>query len=117
MGNLTSKVEKELGQVWRQMGIMYNQVSNSIKVLENVKTQTEGYVNRTGSNLGTMEGQVILKFSIVPSPLKRFYTAYSWCSVKVEGLADRMVDVDDNLNYMLGQLNLVVQEFNQVHKP
>ena len=58
MGNLTSKVEKELGQVWRQMGIMYNQVSNSIKVLENVKTQTEGYVNRTGSNLGTMEGQV-----------------------------------------------------------
>jgi len=89
MGNLTSKVEKELGQVWRQMGIMYNQVSNSIKVLENVKTQTEGYVNRTGSNLGTMEGQV-------------------------EGLADRMVDVDDNLNYMLGQLNLVVQEFNQV---
>ena len=60
MGNLTSKVEKELGQVWRQMGIMYNQVSNSIKVLENVKTQTEGYVNRTGSNLGTMEGQVML---------------------------------------------------------
>lgn len=89
MGNLTTKVEKELGQVWRQMGIMYNSVSSSIKVLEKVKTQTEGYVNRTGDNLGTMEGQV-------------------------EGLTDRMVDVDENLNYMLGQLSLVVQEFNQV---
>ena len=68
---------------------MYNQVSSSIQVLEKVKSQTEGYVNRTGNNLGTMEGQV-------------------------EGLSDRMVDVDENLNYMLGQLSLVVQEFNQV---
>ena len=89
LNNLTSKVEKEIGQVWRQMGIMYNQVSNSISILEKVKTQTEGYVNKTGKNLGTMEGQV-------------------------EGLSDRIVDVDENLNYMLGQLSLVVQEFNQV---
>merc|ERR1712180_28346 len=32
--NLTSKVEKEIGQVWRQMGIMYGQLSNSIGILE-----------------------------------------------------------------------------------
>ena len=89
LANLTTKVEKEIGQVWRQMGIMYGQVSNSISILESVKTQTEGYVNKTGKNLGTMEGTV-------------------------EGLSDRMVDVDSNLNYMLGQLSLVVQEFNQV---
>ena len=36
-------------------------------------------------------------------------------SLQVEGLNDRMVDVDSNLNYMLGQLSLVVQEFNQVN--
>ena len=36
LGNLTKKVEKEIGQVWRQMGIMYGQVSNSIKILEKV---------------------------------------------------------------------------------
>ena len=47
-------------------------------------------MNKTGSNLGSMSGQV-------------------------EGLTDRMVDVDQNLNYMLGQLSLVVQEFNQVY--
>merc|ERR1712226_357996 len=71
------------------MGIVYGQVSNSISILEKVKTQTEGYVNNTGRNLGEMEGTV-------------------------EGLSERMVDVDSNLNYMLGQLSLVVQEFNQV---
>ena len=35
---------------------------------------------------------------------------------QVEGLTDRMVDVDESLNYMVGQLGLVVQEFNQVFK-
>ena len=89
LANLTLKVEKEIGQVWRQMGIVYGQVSNSISILEKVKTQTEGYVNNTGRNLGEMEGTV-------------------------EGLSERMVDVDSNLNYMLGQLSLVVQEFNQI---
>ena len=48
-------------------------------------------MNNTGKNLGTMEGQV-------------------------EGLTDRVADVDSSLNYMVGQLSLVVQEFNQVLK-
>ena len=33
---------------------------------------------------------------------------------QVEGLTNRMTEVDENLNYMLGQLSLVVTEFNQV---
>ena len=35
---LTSKVEKDIGQVWRQMGIMYGQLSNSIGILEKVSS-------------------------------------------------------------------------------
>merc|ERR1712014_221154 len=76
--NLTMKVEKEIGQVWRQMGI-----------LEKVKSTTEEYTNKSNKNLGSMDTQV-------------------------EGLTDRMSEVDDNLNYMLSQLSLVVSEFNQV---
>ena len=38
--NLTMKVEKEIGQVWRQMGIMYGQLSNSIGILEKVSSMT-----------------------------------------------------------------------------
>merc|ERR1712013_675664 len=86
---LTSKVEKDIGQVWRQMGIMYGQLSNSIGILEKVKSQTEEFTDKSNKNLGSMDNQV-------------------------EGLTDRMTEVDDNLNYMLGQLSLVVSEFNQV---
>eukprot|EP00090_Calanus_glacialis_P033365 TRINITY_DN553_c0_g1_i1.p1 TRINITY_DN553_c0_g1~~TRINITY_DN553_c0_g1_i1.p1 ORF type:complete len:433 (+),score=152.29 TRINITY_DN553_c0_g1_i1:41-1339(+) len=86
---LTSKVEKDIGQVWRQMGIMYGQLSNSIGILEKVKVQTEEFTDKNNKNLGSMDNQV-------------------------EGLTDRMTEVDDNLNYMLGQLSLVVSEFNQV---
>merc|ERR1711894_436672 len=86
---LTSKVEKDIGQVWRQMGIMYGQLSNSIGILEKVKSQTEEFTDKSNKNLGSMDNQV-------------------------EGLTDRMSEVDDNLNYMLGQLSLVVSEFNQV---
>merc|ERR1712209_223513 len=87
--NLTMKVEKEIGQVWRQMGIMYGQLSNSINILEKVKHQTEEFSSKSNKNLGSMDNQV-------------------------EGLTNRMSEVDDNLNYMLGQLSLVVTEFIQV---
>merc|ERR550519_2261367 len=89
LNTLTSKVEKDIGQVWRQMGIMYGQLSNSINILEKVKTSTEEFSSKNNKNLGSMDNQV-------------------------EGLTNRMTEVDENLNYMLGQLSLVVTEFNQV---
>ena len=67
-----------------------------------MKSTTEEYTNKSNKNLGSMDTQV-------------------------EGLTDRWVqsiiiiisclrmsEVDDNLNYMLSQLSLVVSEFNQV---
>merc|ERR1719412_3113479 len=33
LNTLTTKVEKDIGQVWRQMGIMYGQMTNSINIL------------------------------------------------------------------------------------
>merc|ERR1719397_150841 len=47
LNTLTSKVEKDIGQVWRQMGIMYGQLSNSIGILEKVKTQTEEFSTKS----------------------------------------------------------------------
>ena len=47
LNTLTSKVEKDIGQVWRQMGIMYGQLSNSINILEKVKHQTEEFSEKS----------------------------------------------------------------------
>ena len=79
------------------MGIMYGQVSNSISILERVrertieyvphfktwvsiqvKVATEGYVNKTGKNLGTMEGQVegLTDRYTVHNILQRNYKTY-----------------------------------------
>ena len=45
LNTLTSKVEKDIGQVWRQMGIMYGQLSNSINILEKVGVFCRSWVS------------------------------------------------------------------------
>lgn len=34
--------------------------------------------------------------------------------LQVSEITKRMTEVDDNLNYLLGRLSLVTQEFNQI---
>lgn len=87
--NLSSKIETEMSQVWRQIGIMYQEISSSKKVLDHLQEQTEVYVNGTINTMDSMEGKVGL-------------------------ITNRMQEVDSNLNYLLGRLSLVTQEFNQI---
>jgi hypothetical protein len=87
--NLSSKIETEMGQVWRQIGIMYQEITSSKKVLDHLQEQTELYVNGTIITMDSMEGKVGL-------------------------ITNRMQEVDSNLNYLLGRLSLVTQEFNQI---
>ncbi|KAG5674912.1 hypothetical protein PVAND_004857 [Polypedilum vanderplanki] len=87
--NLSSKIETEMSQVWRQIGIMFNEITSSKKVLDHLQEQTELYVNGTIITMDSMEGKVGL-------------------------ITNRMQEVDSNLNYLLGRLSLVTQEFNQI---
>jgi len=87
--NLSSKIETEMSQVWRQVGIMYQEITSSKKVLDHLQEQTELYVNGTITTMDSMEGKVGL-------------------------ITNRMQEVDSNLNYLLGRLSLVTQEFNQI---
>ncbi|KAJ6633384.1 hypothetical protein Bhyg_16591 [Pseudolycoriella hygida] len=89
LSNLTSKIETEISQVWRQIGIMYQEVSSSKDALNKLQEQTEAYVNGTFTTMDSMEG-------------------------KVSQITGRMAEVDSNLNYLLGRLSLVTQEFNQI---
>lgn len=87
--NLTSTIETEMSQVWRQIGIMYQEITSSKKALDRLQEQTELYVNGTIHTMDSMEGNVGL-------------------------ITSRMQEVDSNLNYLLGRLSLVTQEFNQI---
>lgn len=87
--NLSSKIETEMSQVWRQIGIMYQEITSSKNSLDRLQQQTELYVNGTIHTMDSMEGNVGL-------------------------ITSRMQEVDSNLNYLLGRLSLVTQEFNQI---
>ncbi|XP_058058442.1 uncharacterized protein LOC131209400 [Anopheles bellator] len=89
LSNLSSKIETEISQVWRQIGIMYQEISSSKQALDRLQEQTETYVNGTLNTMDSMEGKVSL-------------------------ITNRMTEVDSNLNYLLGRLSMVTQEFNQI---
>lgn len=58
LANLTSKIETEISQVWRQVGIMYKEVSSSKDTLNKLQDLTEAYVNGTFSTMDSMGGKV-----------------------------------------------------------
>ncbi|XP_018357410.1 PREDICTED: spindle pole body component 110 isoform X1 [Trachymyrmex cornetzi] len=89
LANLTSKMEQEMNKVWRQINVMYQQMTESARALDKLHQQNEAYVNGTTSTMGGMEN-------------------------KVGEITKRMTEVDENLNYLLGRLSLVTQEFNQI---
>lgn len=76
-------------QVWRQIGIMYSQLTQSVSTLDRLQSQTETYVNGSLTTMDNMSG-------------------------KVGQLSGSMAEVDGNLNYLLGRIALVTREFNMI---
>ncbi|XP_069361249.1 putative leucine-rich repeat-containing protein DDB_G0290503 isoform X2 [Maniola hyperantus] len=89
LSNLTAKIESEMSQVWRQIGIVYQQLTASRTALDGLTEQTARYVNGSTTTLDNMKKNV-------------------------GSITARMLEVDDNLNYLLGRLSLVTQEFGQI---
>ncbi|KAL4147966.1 hypothetical protein QTP88_002277 [Uroleucon formosanum] len=89
MANLSVKIETEISQVWRQIGIMYQTLTDSASTLATLQQQTDMFVNSTTTSVEGMNG-------------------------KVSAIAGRMTEVDENLNYLLGRLSLVTQEFKEI---
>lgn len=85
--NMTAKMEQEISQVWRQIGIMYQQMTQSVDLLDQLKDTTKEHMNASLSRVGDMDGTV-------------------------GKINTKVADVEDNLNYLLGRLSLVVSEFN-----
>ncbi|KAK7066171.1 hypothetical protein SK128_020327 [Halocaridina rubra] len=85
--NMTAKMEQEISQVWRQIGIMYQQMTQSVDLLDQLRNTTKIHMNASLSRVGEMDGTV-------------------------GQINTKVADVESNLNYLLGRLSLVVSEFN-----
>ncbi|CAH1964293.1 unnamed protein product [Acanthoscelides obtectus] len=89
LANLTSKIGEDIHQVWRQIGIMHQQMTQSSDTLAKLQNQTDQYVNGSLNVMDNMKG-------------------------KVGQITGRMKEVDENLNYLMSRLSLVTHEFNQI---
>lgn len=58
LANLTSKIGQEIDQVWRQIGIMHQQMSASTDTLNRLQNQTDAYVNGSLNTMDSMKGKV-----------------------------------------------------------
>lgn len=56
--NLTTKIETEISQVWRQIGIMFNILQTTEMSLNKLQEQSEIYVNGTKERMDGMGGKV-----------------------------------------------------------
>ncbi|KAH8240951.1 hypothetical protein KR026_008811 [Drosophila bipectinata] len=87
--NITGLLDTELGQVWHRIEIMANEISQNREILGVIQAGSDGYINST---LATMMG----------------------LGSKVEDTKKHMIDMDDNLNFLLGKLSLMSGEFAKI---
>lgn len=87
--NISAKVELETSQVWRQIGIMYQELSAARASLDKLQEYSEIYVNATTISVEGIEKQI-------------------------GSITNRIEEMYSNLNYLLGRLSLVNQEFNGI---
>lgn len=88
VANLSSKVESEIAQVWRQIGIMHTQITASGITLDNLQNQTNHFVKDTENKMDQM-------------------------SSKLESIESSIDLVQENNNFLLGRFSLFTHEFNE----
>lgn len=87
--NLTSLFESEISSVWQQISIMHGEITSSKDLLGVMSERNDGYVNNTHAFMEVMGG-------------------------KVEVIKSNMMDMDSNLNFLLGKLSIMSQEFSNI---
>lgn len=86
--NISSTLDSEMSQVWRQIGIMHQQIMKSQQGLEKLTDLSEQYVNSSSTTMNKVKKEV-------------------------SSITTRVVDLGENLNYALGKLSVMVTEFER----
>ncbi|KAJ8715203.1 hypothetical protein PYW08_005184 [Mythimna loreyi] len=86
---LGAKIESEMSQVWRQIGIMHQQIMMTSKALNKLSSSSEDYVNASTATLDKVKKEVT-------------------------GITTRIQELQSNLNFVVGEMSLASQEFRQM---
>ncbi|KAK5641819.1 hypothetical protein RI129_010366 [Pyrocoelia pectoralis] len=91
LANLTTKAAQEVDQVWKQIGMMHQQLTSTNELISGLVSRADRFANGTTTTMDTMRG----KIGIITS---------------------RVIEVGNNLNTLLGRISLISQEFNIIKK-
>lgn len=58
LSNITLQIGEDIQQVWRQIGIMHQQMSQTADTLHRLENQTDVYVNGSMNVMDSMKGKV-----------------------------------------------------------
>lgn len=87
--NLSSTIETEISQIWRQIEILNGDISDSRNILDKLNGGTEIYINGTRTTMNGIEKDMM--------------------TVK-----DRSIDVQENLNDLLKRMSFINEDFKRM---
>ncbi|KAJ8712464.1 hypothetical protein PYW07_005306 [Mythimna separata] len=86
---LGAKIESEMSQVWRQIGIMHQQIMMTSQALNKLSASSEDYVNASTSTMDKVKKEVT-------------------------NITTRIVELQNNVNFVVGEMSVASQEFRQM---
>lgn len=89
ISNLSTTIESEINQLWRQIDIINGDVSESKDILDNLRGGTEVYINGTRTTMNGIEKDM-------------------------KSVNDRTRDVEENLNDLLKRMSFINEDFKRM---
>lgn len=89
VANLSSTIETEISQIWRQIEILNGDVADSRDILDKLHGGTEVYMNGTKTTMNGIEKDMLM-------------------------VKDRTIDVQENLNDLLKRMSFINEDFKRM---
>lgn len=89
IANLSSTIENEISQIWRQIEVLNGDVADGRDILDKLNGGTEFYINGTRTTINGIEKDMMM-------------------------VKDRTIDVQENLNDLLKRMSFINEDFKRM---